>query len=132
VDVEREFDLAALWRSSEPMMSLRDSRQSVLLQATIAAAGATRRQARVRNISRSGMMVECRFRGAAGDHVEVNVRGLGALAGSVAWTRGDRIGVMLDEPVDPEIVLRRPAGKPGELCVPRPPARAWRPALHGA
>jgi hypothetical protein len=132
LDLERDLDLAAIWRSSEPMMSLRDRRHSVLLHASVATERASVGDARVRNISRGGLMVECRLRGEPGDRVEVSLRGLGELAGRVAWVGDERIGVMFDEPVEPEIVLRGPIRRHDDGCVRRPPSRAWRPALHGA
>ena len=126
----REFKFAELWRSSEPMMSLRDQRHSVLLHATVAADGAAPTEVRVRNISRGGIMAECRFRGSEGDRIEICLRGIGDLAGSIAWTCEDRIGVAFDEPIDPGKVLRRPSRGRPESCMPRPVLRAWRPALH--
>jgi hypothetical protein len=132
LDLEREFDLAALWQSAEPMMSLRATRHSVLLQASVITENASVDDARVRNISRGGLMAECRLRGQPGDRVEVSLRGLGELFGCVAWARDDRVGVMFDEPIEPELVLRRPVSRHDDGRIPRPPSRAWRPALHSA
>jgi len=128
----REFNFAELLRSSEPMMSLRDPRHTVLLHASFAAPGGPAVEARVRNISCGGLMAECRYRGNEGDHIEIALRGHGDLAGSVAWLRCDRLGVMFDEPIDLAALLRRPVASQIEPTVPRPSTRAWRPALHCA
>jgi len=131
--MRRDFNFAELRHSSEPLMSLRDARHSVLLQAIVTAEGSgAPSAARVRNISRGGVMVECRFRGRAGDRVEIALRGLGDLTGSVAWMHNDRIGVMFDDPVNLEAVLRRPVACQPETTIPRPPCRAWRPSLQCA
>jgi hypothetical protein len=128
----REINFAKLWRSSEPMMSLRDPRYSVFLYATVKSGDGIASAARIRNISCGGVMAECRFRGKDGDRVEIAVRGHGDLSGTVAWARRDRIGVMFDEPIDLEAILRRPVADQPEITVPRPPTKAWRPALHCA
>ena len=129
----REIKFAELWRSDEPMMSLRDRRHSVFLQAMVAAvagAGTAPTAARVRNISSGGVMAECRFVGSEGDRVELSLRGLGELTGSVAWACENRIGVMFDEPIDVGKVLRQPTRGGPETYTPRPAPRPWRPALH--
>jgi len=128
----RDFNFAELWRSTEPMTSFRDPRHSVLLQATIIGPKGAVDEARVRNISRGGIMLECRYRGQPGDRIDVSLRSYGDLTGSVAWVQRDRIGVMFDDPIELDDVLRRPASAHPDWTVPRPPARAWRPALHCA
>ena len=62
---------------------------------------------RVRNLSSGGLMADCAGTFAAGDQVELEVRGVGIQHGSIAWTVADRIGVAFDQPIDP-LLARKP------------------------
>jgi hypothetical protein len=42
----------------------------------------------------------------AGEAVTIHVRGLGDVAGKVAWVRGGRIGVIFDAEVDPKLARK--------------------------
>ncbi len=127
----RELDFDDLWLSAQPMMSFREPRHSVIMHATLRCADGGGASARIRNISRGGMMAECRFRGDAGDHIDIFMQGLGELSGTVAWVGTNRIGLAFDEPVDPSAVLRRGKPKPtAPALVPRSVERAWRPPVH--
>ncbi|ALR21744.1 PilZ domain-containing protein [Sphingobium baderi] len=66
-------------------------------------------QARVRNLSATGLMAECERRIAVQTRLTLELRGVGKVSGQVAWTHGERIGVAFDRPIDPRLV-RRPAG----------------------
>ncbi|MGC4252056.1 MAG: PilZ domain-containing protein [Sphingobium sp.] len=66
-------------------------------------------QARVRNLSATGLMAECERRIAAQTRLTLELRGLGRVAGQVAWVHGERIGVAFDQPIAPRLV-RRPVG----------------------
>jgi len=124
-----EIDWGELRRSPKPMKSFREPRHSVMMQATLSCDGAAA-SARIRNISRGGMMAECRLRGQPGQRVAVLMRGLGEIAGAVTWAVEDRIGVMFDQPIDPEAVLRRPVTADDRMQAPRPVAKAWRPSVR--
>lgn len=62
---------------------------------------------RVRNLSAIGLMAEYKDVVAQGEPVTVTVRGIGAVAGKVAWIRRGRIGIAFDVEVDP-LTARKP------------------------
>jgi hypothetical protein len=66
-------------------------------------------KARVRNLSATGLMADCERAVPAGARVEFDLRGIGKVVGSVAWSREDRIGVAFDEAIDPQLA-RKPVG----------------------
>lgn len=69
-------------------------------------------QARVRNLSATGLMAECERRIAARTRVTLDLRGVGRISGQIAWSHGERIGIAFDSPIDPQQV-RRPVGSGG-------------------
>lgn len=64
---------------------------------------------KVRNLSAGGMMGEGRVRVMRGDSIEVNIRNIGWVTGSVAWVQDERFGVAFHEEIDPK-VAREPVG----------------------
>ena len=58
---------------------------------------------KVRNLSAGGMMAEGAARVTRGDLVEVELRHLGWVEGSVAWKQDDRFGIAFIEEIDPKI-----------------------------
>lgn len=64
---------------------------------------------RIRNLSAGGLMAEIDHPCEPGTPVTLEMRGLGALTGSVAWSTRGRIGIALDHPVDPARA-RKPVG----------------------
>lgn len=72
---------------------------------------------RVRNLSDGGMMGEGNVKVRRGYRLEVELRNIGWVSGSVAWVQDNRFGVAFDEEIDSRQVLR-PA-QPGET-------RYWR------
>jgi hypothetical protein len=58
---------------------------------------------KVRNLSAGGMMGEGPVRVSRGDPIEVNIRNIGWVAGSVAWVQDDRFGVAFGEEIDPKV-----------------------------
>ena len=74
----------------------------------------------VRNLSNGGMMAEGALKAVRGDRVSVELRNIGIVAGSVAWTEASRIGVAFDEEVDAR-GARVPAHAPGEAVIVRRP-----------
>ncbi|MEO5493357.1 MAG: PilZ domain-containing protein [Sphingomonas sp.] len=64
-------------------------------------------QVRVRNLSPGGLMAEYPHPIEIGRAVEVEMRGVGKVAGQVAWTAAGRIGVAFDSAIDP-LQARKP------------------------
>lgn len=57
---------------------------------------------RVRNLSAGGMMLEHDCIAEPGTPVLLEMRGLGELGGQVAWCTRGRLGIALDQPIDPQ------------------------------
>lgn len=64
---------------------------------------------RVRNLSAGGLMAEYDGRVSIGDPIKIDLRGIGEIGGRIAWSAEGRIGVALDEPIDPKRA-RKPVG----------------------
>jgi|MedtruStandDraft_1076414.scaffolds.fasta_scaffold34101_2 hypothetical protein len=67
---------------------------------------------KVRNLSAGGMMGEGTLRVARGDVLQVNIRNVGWVVGTVAWVQDDRFGVAFSEEIDPK-VARAPVATDG-------------------
>lgn len=57
---------------------------------------------KVRNLSAGGMMAEGELRVSRGQLVAVDLRNIGWVEGSVAWTQGNRFGIAFIEQIDPK------------------------------
>ena len=55
---------------------------------------------RVRNLSNGGMMGEGPVKVQRGNRVEVELRNVGQVDGSVAWVQDQRFGIAFDEEID--------------------------------
>ncbi|MEO6717040.1 MAG: PilZ domain-containing protein [Novosphingobium sp.] len=67
---------------------------------------------KMRNLSSGGMMGEGSIRVMRGALVQVHIRNIGWVDGSIAWVQDDRFGIAFNEEIDPK-VARSPA-VPGE------------------
>ena len=86
------------------------ARDSLFVMADLRLLGASdEHRIKVRNLSAGGMMGEGSVRVARGNAVEVNVRNVGWVEGTVAWVQEDRFGVAFREEIDPKVV-RAPVG----------------------
>ena len=95
------------------------SRDSLLLSARLRFQGsASPVQVRVRNLSPGGLMAEYAGPAVHGDTVEVEVRGIGWIGGTIAWIVDGRIGIAFNALIDP-LRARKPVGA-------HPPAPAKR------
>lgn len=65
---------------------------------------------RIRNLSEGGLMAEVSKLLDIGTPVSLEIRGLGEVAGKVAWCAEGRIGVALDHSIDPSRA-RKPVGR---------------------
>ena len=77
---------------------------------------------KVRNLSSGGMMGEGVVRVARGTIVQVNIRNIGWVEGSVAWVQENRFGVAFSEEIDPKVVRLNPgdAADPTSNVMARP------------
>ncbi|WP_226018146.1 PilZ domain-containing protein [Novosphingobium sp. FKTRR1] len=73
---------------------------------------------RVRNLSAGGMMAEGNVKVSRGTVIEVNLRNIGWVDGTVAWIQDNRFGIAFAEPIDPKLV-RAPASTQPDAVVPR-------------
>lgn len=87
--------------------------------------GAPLGKARVRNLSASGLMADCERAIPVDARVSFELRGVGQVKGLVAWSKGDKIGIAFDSPIDPQLA-RRPvsgggsgSGMPDYLRIPQ-------------
>ncbi len=66
-------------------------------------------EVRIRNLSAGGMMAEAPVRVTRGEKVEINLRHIGWISGSVVWITEGRLGISFDHPIDPKDA-RKPSG----------------------
>lgn len=97
---------------AEPADEQRDrSRDSLFLAARFRARGSnTVAEVRVRNLSSGGLMAELPNPVPTGTAIDIELRGIGWVAGRVAWTAVGRSGIAFDAPIDP-LLARRPVGR---------------------
>jgi hypothetical protein len=88
------------------------ARDSLMLAAQFRVGGGPVEQVRVRNLSSGGLMAEYAAPVATKTPVEVEVRGVGWVAGRIAWAAEGRVGVAFDQEIDP-MLARKPVGKGG-------------------
>ncbi|GAA4763002.1 hypothetical protein GCM10023219_04080 [Stakelama sediminis] len=67
-------------------------------------------QVRVRNLSAGGVMVELGRALDRGTAVEIDIRGIGWVSGTVAWSTDGRIGIAFAREIDPR-KARKPVGQ---------------------
>ncbi|MFN4020680.1 MAG: PilZ domain-containing protein [Erythrobacter sp.] len=68
--------------------------------------GTDAHRVRVRNLSDGGMMAEGNLRVKRGNRVDVELRNIGSIAGSVAWVQDNRFGIAFDEEIDSQLARR--------------------------
>lgn len=96
-----------------------DGRDSLFLLADLRKVGeVAERRLKIRNLSAGGMMAEGPFAVTRGEEVEVNLRNLGWVRGSVAWIQDNRFGVAFAEEIDPK-AARAPLPAAAQSEIPR-------------
>ncbi|APE27682.1 PilZ domain-containing protein [Aurantiacibacter gangjinensis] len=58
---------------------------------------------KVRNLSAGGMMAEGDFTAIRGALVEVELRNLGTVEGTIAWKQDNRVGIAFVDEIDPKL-----------------------------
>lgn len=108
------------------------TRNSLFILAEIRLSGrAEEHRVKVRNLSSGGMMGEGDVKVTRGEPVEINLRNVGWVEGSVAWVQDNRFGVSFADDVDPT-VIKVPAAAPegAHIRLLKNPYQA-KPAAHG-
>ena len=87
------------------------ARDSLFLFAQLTFEGRTdSHRVKVRNLSAGGMMAETsEIAASRGDRLEIELRNVGMIKGTVAWAQDNRFGVAFETEIDPKIV-RAPVG----------------------
>lgn len=86
-------------------------RDSLFLTARLTFVGTSdTREVRVRNLSEGGMMAEVDRVVDAATPVSLELRGIGEIAGKIAWCTEGRVGIAFDHPIDPK-KARKPVGQ---------------------
>lgn len=85
-------------------------RRSFFLNTVVAVAEHGEVQARVRNLSAGGMMIELERapepEWAPGERMSAELRNIGLVKGEIAWAGGRRFGVKFDRAIDPELARK--------------------------
>ena len=80
------------------------ARDSLFVMAGLRLRGADEEhRIKVRNLSAGGMMGEGSVRVTRGAEVQINIRTIGWVDGSVAWVQDDRFGVAFCDEIDPKV-----------------------------
>lgn len=82
------------------------ARDSLFLFAQLTFEGQTQAyRVKVRNLSAGGMMAETgEITASPGDRLEIELRNVGIVKGSVAWAQDNRFGVAFATEIDPKVV----------------------------
>jgi len=95
-------------------------RDSLLLMAQVRVDGSeAEHRVKVRNLSAGGMMAEGNVPVTRGSLVQVALRNLGWVAGSVAWKQDDRFGIAFLQEIDPKVARAPVALGTPDLSTPR-------------
>jgi hypothetical protein len=89
------------------------ARNSIFLAGKVSVEGVNgEHDVRVRNLSATGAMLECKLPVHRGQGISLETKGIGKVNGKVAWAVDGRIGVAFDQMVNPEDTksVARPEG----------------------
>ena len=104
-------------------------RDSVMLHASVRHEHTGEFSARVRNISPGGIKIDCATALPGGTPVEVTLRGVGLVQGTVAWSAGGHVGIRFDRAIDPKLTMPQIGVRKGGEA-PRAPVDYRRPVLR--
>jgi hypothetical protein len=80
-----------------------EKRDSLFLSATVKIEGGRPFSTRVRNLSAGGMMIDVSNDPVPGTPLVAELRGIGEIAGRIAWASPGRAGVAFAEEIDPRL-----------------------------
>jgi hypothetical protein len=98
------------------------SRDSLFLMAKLTVGGDVtghEYRVKVRNLSSGGMMAEGEVKVARGALINIELRNIGWVEGSVAWKAGNRFGIAFLEEIDPKHARGNIPGGETDLDTPR-------------
>jgi len=96
------------------------NRDSLFLLAQVRLVGQQDGQrVKVRNLSAGGMMAEGDVKVTRGSLVQVELRNIGWVDGSVAWKQDDRFGIAFVEEIDPKLARAPMANETTDFASPR-------------
>ncbi|MEY2944284.1 MAG: hypothetical protein RLY97_2298 [Pseudomonadota bacterium] len=77
---------------------------------------------KIRNLSANGCMAESGITALVGTKIEIDIRNLGWIVGTVVWVIDSRMGIAFEDPIDPRVARQtiRITGDVDEMCVRRP------------
>ena len=101
----------------------------MLLLATLSRANGEDVAIKVRNLSAGGMMAECTVSLSRDEQISIELRGIGAVAGRIAWMAGGKIGVAFEREIDPKLARKPVTGNPQPQLV-KAAKSMWRPGLR--
>lgn len=79
-------------------------RDSLFVMADLRVDGAEdEHRVKMRNLSAGGMMAEGEVKVQPGTGVNVNIRNIGWVGGSVAWVQDNRFGIAFHDEIDPKV-----------------------------
>lgn len=95
------------------------ARDSLFLMAQVQIDGSdAEHRVKVRNLSDGGMMAEGDVPVMRGSRLVVNIRNIGTVPGSVAWTQDNRFGIAFDIEIDPKLARSQQSASE-DLAAPR-------------
>jgi PilZ domain len=97
-------------------------RDSLFLSTEIMVEGARKPvSVRVRNLSPGGMMIDGNAVFQEGAVVSAGLRGIGAVAGRIAWIAEGRAGIAFDQDIDPKEARGSTGSLPNNFTLFKPP-----------
>lgn len=100
-------------------------RDSLFVMADLRVEGAEgEHRVKVRNLSAGGAMAEGEVRVQSGAGIEVHIRNIGWVEGSVAWVQENRFGIAFRDEIDPKVARAPSSAGADDHRLVRPPPRA--------
>lgn len=96
------------------------NRDSLFLLAQVRVEGqAGESRVKVRNLSAGGMMAEGEAKVMRGSQIQVELRNIGWIDGSVAWKQDNRFGIAFANEIDPGVARAPAASQAADFDAPR-------------